>query len=188
MEITQTTLDGVLVFEPQIFQDNRGYFFEAFNLKKFQEITNSNYTFVQDNQSCSNKNILRGLHCQLPPHPQGKLVSVNQGAILDVAVDIRVNSKTYGESIELEINSTNKKMLWIPPGFAHGFISLEDNTILNYKCTDYYHPECEKTLSWNDPDFQIDWGVKNPILSEKDTVTQPFATFKSPFNRDDYDK
>ena len=79
-------------------------------------------------------------------------------------------------------------MLWIPPGFAHGFISLEDNTILNYKCTDYYHPECEKTLSWNDPDFQIDWGVENPILSEKDTVTQPFTTFKSPFNRDDYDK
>lgn len=188
MKVTETNLEGVLIFEPNLFKDIRGYFFESFNLKEFQKATNSKYTFVQDNQSCSSKNVLRGLHFQMPPHPQGKLISVTNGAIQDVAVDIRIDSPTYGNSIEIELNSTNKKMLWIPPGFAHGFLSLEENTIINYKCTDYYHPEFEKTLSWNDPDFQIDWSINKPILSKKDTMTQPFTSFKSPFRRDDNDK
>lgn len=188
METTKTEIKDLLIFSPKIFTDDRGYFFESFNLNKFQEATESNFTFVQDNQSQSEKGVLRGLHFQTPPHAQGKLVTVTQGAILDVAVDIRLGSPSYGKYVSVELNSINKKIFWIPPGFAHGFISLKDDTILNYKCTDYYHPECEKSLLWNDPDFQIDWGTKNPMLSKKDTLAQPFADFISPFKRDDHDK
>lgn len=183
-----TNLEGVIVLSPSVYEDERGYFFESFNLKKFQKATNSNFTFVQDNQSKSRKGVLRGLHFQIPPHAQGKLVTVTQGAIIDVAVDIRRGSPTYKKYVSVELNAENKKMLWIPPGFAHGFISLEENTILNYKCTDYYHPECEKSLLWDDPDFQIDWTIENPILSKKDALAQPFVDFISPFNCDDHDK
>ena len=188
MEFTKTTIKDLLIFTPRIFEDERGYFYESFNLKKFQEATNSKFTFVQDNQSSSSKGVIRGLHFQEPPHAQGKLVSVSNCSILDIAVDIRLDSPTYGKHVSVELNSVNKKFFWIPPGFAHGFVSLEDNTILNYKCTDYYHPESEKSLLWNDPDFQIDWQTKNPILSKKDTLAQPFSTFVSLFKRDDHDK
>ena len=188
MEITKTSIEGLLIFTPKIFEDERGYFHETFNLKFFQEVTNSNIEFVQDNQSSSKKDVVRGLHFQESPHAQGKLVSVKSGSVLDVAVDIRINSPTFGEHFSVKLDSKKNKMLWITPGFAHGFSSLEDNSILNYKCTDYYHPECEKSLLWNDPDFQIDWQVKNPILSIKDTLAQPFSTFMSLFKRDDHDK
>lgn len=188
MELIETKIDGLLTLIPKVFEDERGYFFESFNLKKFQELTNSNYTFVQDNQSCSKKGVVRGLHFQSPPHAQGKLVSVTKGKVLDVALDIREGSPTYGQYESIILSDENKKMLWIPPGFAHGFASLEENTILNYKCTDYYHPESEKSLLWNDLDFQIDWKINSPILSKKDTFAQPFTDFISPFKRDDYDK
>lgn len=188
MEITTTAIEGLLLLTPKIFEDERGYFYESFNLKQFQEAANTTFSFVQDNQSSSKKDVIRGLHFQDPPHAQGKLVSVSKGAILDIAVDIRLNSPTYGKHIAVEINEKNKTIFWIPPGFAHGFVSLEDNTTLNYKCTDYYHPECEKSLLWNDPDLAINWQIENPILSKKDMLAQPFSTFVSLFRRDNHDK
>lgn len=187
MTINETKIKSLLVIIPQIFEDERGHFYEQFSLKKFQELTGTKFTFVQDNQSLSKKDVVRGLHFQVPPHSQGKLVYVTQGKALDVAVDLRTDSKTYGKHETVILSVENKKMLWIPPGFAHGFAALEDNTILNYKCTDYYHPECEKSLLWNDTDLQIDWRINSPLLSKKDTFAQPFADFISPFKRDDYD-
>jgi dTDP-4-dehydrorhamnose 3,5-epimerase len=182
MHIETFEIEGLLAFVPPIFKDNRGQFFESFNQKRFNEITGSPVNFVQDNQSISGKNVLRGLHFQAPPFAQGKLVRVSKGAVIDVAVDIRKESKTYGKSQSILLSQENNKVFWIPEGFAHGFYALEDKTIFNYKCTNYYDKESEGALNWNDKDLNIDWqGVKDPVLSEKDLVDTKFSNFISPF-------
>jgi dTDP-4-dehydrorhamnose 3,5-epimerase len=181
MLVEQTPLEGVLVFTPRLFSDDRGSFFESFNHRRFEEAVGSTVSFVQDNESCSHKNVLRGLHFQAPPMAQGKLVRVVQGSALDVAVDIRKDSPTYGQHFKLILSSQNKKQLWIPAGFAHGFLSLEDGTVFTYKCTGYYAPETEGTIRWNDLDLQIDWGIEAPLISPKDEDSLLFHTFSSPF-------
>jgi dTDP-4-dehydrorhamnose 3,5-epimerase len=181
MDVITTKIEGLLILKPKVFADNRGSFFESFNLKLFQEITNSNVSFVQDNISVSKKNVVRGLHFQAPPFAQGKLVSVLNGKALDVAVDIRKNSTTYGQHLAVELSFENGLMLWIPEGFAHGFSALEDNTIFSYKCTNYYHKPSEGAIIYNDPSLNINWGVSQEIVSEKDLQAQPFSTFVSPF-------
>ncbi|MFP5470200.1 MAG: dTDP-4-dehydrorhamnose 3,5-epimerase [Bacteroidia bacterium] len=181
MEAISTPIEGLYIIKPRVFTDDRGAFFESFNLKTFQKITGTNVSFVQDNISTSNKNVVRGLHFQAPPFAQGKLVSVVKGKALDVAVDIRKKSPTYGQHYSIELSSENKLMFWIPEGFAHGFSALEDDTIFSYKCTNYYHKESEVSILYNDPKLNINWGVSQEILSEKDKLAQPFSTFVSPF-------
>ena len=182
MQISETPLKGLLIFEPKTYGDKRGSFFESYNHKIFAEATNNQYMFVQDNQSLSMKGVLRGLHFQNPPNAQGKLVRVIQGAVLDVAVDIRKNSSTYGQYFSIELTPENNKQLWIPPGFAHGFIALEDNTLFAYKCTDYYAPQSEGTIKWDDQDLDIDWKMKPLMVSEKDEIGIEFRTFASQFD------
>ncbi len=172
-------MEGLLIIRPRVFEDDRGYFFESFRLDKMRE-SGVTLDFVQDNESKSQKGVLRGLHFQNPPFEQGKLVRVVKGAVLDVAVDIRRDSQTYGEWLSQELSEDNKTMLWIPPGFAHGFLTLKDDTIFQYKCTNYYNKESEGSIRWNDPDLNIDWGVENPVVSEKDR-TAPF--FSEPDGR-----
>ena len=181
MKVIKTKITGLVIIEPDVFQDERGYFFEIWNQKKFNEsVTQVN--FVQDNQSCSLKGTLRGLHFQNPPHDQGKLVRVISGSILDVAVDIRKKSSTYGQYVSVELTAENKNMFYIPAGFAHGFLALEDNTIMSYKCTNDYNKESEGSLLWNDKNLNINWGIENPIISEKDLNADSFTTFNSLFN------
>ncbi|ASS47432.1 MAG: dTDP-4-dehydrorhamnose 3,5-epimerase [Candidatus Fluviicola riflensis] len=181
MVIEQTHLEGVLLFSPRIFSDNRGHFFESFNHRDFESAVGFPVEFVQDNESVSHRNVLRGLHFQLPPMSQGKLVRVVQGSVLDVAVDLRKNSSTFGKHVAVQLSSENKKQLWIPPGFAHGFLSLEEGTIFSYKCTNYYAPETECTLQWNDPELGINWGIEKPVISAKDQNSLLFHTFTTPF-------
>lgn len=181
MTVIETKIKGLYIIEPTIFGDKRGYFFESFNAEKFKKEIGADFDFVQDNESLSQKNVLRGLHFQAPPHAQGKLVRVSQGAVLDVAVDIRKDSSTYGQSETIVLSEENKRMFWIPPGFAHGFVALEDNTKFLYKCTSLYAPESEGTITWDDVELGIDWKVGNPIISEKDLKGQEFSTFVSPF-------
>ena len=176
-----TEIDGLLIIEPRRFEDTRGYFYESYNLEKYQELLGDSFKFVQDNISISTKDVLRGLHFQNPPHAQGKLVSVLKGSVLDVAVDIRKDSKTYGKYQSIILSAENGLQFWIPPGFAHGFVALEDDTIFSYKCTNYYHPESEQSLLWNDKDLAIDWKIKNPIISKKDELGDFFNTFVSKF-------
>ncbi len=180
MKIIKTPLADLLIVQPQVFSDDRGYFFESFNHQRFID-AGLNLDFVQDNESKSQKGVLRGLHFQNPPFAQGKLVRVIKGAVMDVAVDIRKNSSTYGEYYKLELNETNKTMLWIPLGFAHGFATLEDDTIFSYKCTSLYDKASEGSILWSDPDLNIDWNIENPILSEKDKVSPFFKDFISSF-------
>ncbi len=180
MEIIETGIKNLLLLKPKVFKDDRGYFLESYNIEKFSTL-GIDVAFTQDNQSLSNKGILRGLHFQSPPHAQGKLVRVIKGAVIDVAVDIRKNSTTYGKHYTVELNEDNFYMLWIPVGFAHGFATLADQTIFSYKCTDTYHPETEGGIMWNDSDLNINWGIENPILSEKDKNNTPFSLFISPF-------
>lgn len=181
MKVIKTKITGLVIIEPDVFQDERGYFFESWNQKKFNEsVTQVN--FVQDNQSCSLKGALRGLHFQNPPHDQGKLVRVISGSILDVAVDIRKKSSTYGQYVSVELTAENKNMFYIPAGFAHGFLALEDNTIMSYKCTNDYNKESEGSLLWNDKNININWGIENPIISKKDLNADSFTTFNSLFN------
>lgn len=168
MQRTETALGGLLILTPRIFADERGSFLETFNQRRFNEITGSDVEFVQDNESTSAKGVLRGLHFQAAPHAQGKLVHVTRGAVLDVCVDIRPESPTYGQHFKKRLDGLTKEMLWIPTGFAHGFLALEDNTSFAYKCTGYYHPPAERTLLWNDPSLGIDWGVTAPLVSPKD--------------------
>lgn len=176
MNITKTAIPDVVVIEPRVFEDERGWFMESFNEQRFhQELTKLGLptprAFVQDNHSCSQKGVLRGLHYQLPPHAQGKLVRVTQGAAFDVAVDIRKDSPTFGHWVGVELNSNNKKMLWIPEGFAHGFVTLTDTAEFLYKTTDYYSSGHERCILWNDPVLAIDWKqnkVAEPLLSGKD--------------------
>jgi dTDP-4-dehydrorhamnose 3,5-epimerase len=174
-------IDDLLLIEPRIFEDDRGLFFESFNEEKYSKILGAEVRFVQDNISVSKKNVLRGLHFQKPPFAQGKLVTVLKGSVLDVAVDLRRNSKTYGKYEIVELSEKNKNQFWIPPGFAHGFCALEDDTLFLYKCSNYYSPEHEETIMWNDPDLAIDWKIINPIISEKDKIGKDFNTFVSQF-------
>lgn len=181
MTSTAIEIEGLLILELRKFHDDRGYFFESFNQQKFNELVGKPVTFVQDNISFSHKHVLRGLHFQEPPHAQGKLVSVVRGKVLDVAVDLRKDSPTYGKHQSVILSAENGLQFWIPEGFAHGFVALEDETLFAYKCTDSYHPESENSLLWNDSDLAIDWGVKDPIISGKDAESELFSIFVSPF-------
>lgn len=180
MEIKPAGLDGLLLITPRIFSDSRGYFYESYNEETFSR-NNLDMKFMQDNESCSSKHVLRGLHYQHPPFEQGKLVRVLQGSVLDIMVDIRRNSPTYGKYEKVVLSAANKLMLWIPPGFAHGFLSLENDTVFLYKCTHTYHKESESGIIWNDPDLAIDWGVDNPLVSEKDLELPPFSAIDTRF-------
>ncbi len=173
-------MEGPLVIEPRIFNDPRGYFYESYNSDIFKA-AGVEAVFVQDNQSLSHKGATRGLHFQAPPFEQGKLVRVVQGAVIDVIVDIRKSSPTYGKSYSIELSDINHLMLWIPPGFAHGFETLQDKTIFLYKCTNVYHKESEGGLFWNDPALEINWQSENPIVSEKDQILPLLTDFVSPF-------
>lgn len=181
MKITRTTIPDVLIIEPTVFSDDRGWFMESFNEERFTREVESlglpkPRPFVQDNHSCSKRGVLRGLHYQLAPHAQGKLVRVVHGAVFDVAVDIRKDSSTYLKWIGVELSASNKKMLWIPEGFAHGFLSLDDDTQFLYKTTDCYDKSSERSLLWNDSDIDIEWPDIGPlIISEKD-LTAPLAS------------
>ena len=181
MNITKTDIQGLIIIEPQIFKDSRGAFFESWNAKKFKQLGISE-DFVQDNQSVSSKGVLRGLHFQNPPYAQAKLVRVIKGSVLDVAVDLRKNSPTYGKHVSVILSEQNNKSFFIPKGFAHGFLSLEDNTVFNYKCSDYYNKESEGSLLWNDEDLKIDWQIDNPLVSKKDLQADLFKNFKTKFN------
>lgn len=188
MKLTQTRIPDVVIIEPGVFEDDRGWFMESFNEQRFHaELIKLGLPtprpFVQDNHSCSKNGVLRGLHYQLPPHAQGKLVRVTQGAAFDVAVDIRQSSPTFGQWVGVELTSTNHKMLWIPEGFAHGFIALADNTHFHYKTTDYYAKDCEAALRWNDPQLAIQWPhVEDLIINQKDQqaplLSQQAETYK----------
>ncbi len=174
MKTTETPIKDLLIIEPKVFGDDRGFFFESYNKRRFAEITGREIEFVQDNHSRSVKNVLRGLHYQIQ-HPQGKLVRVVQGSVLDVAVDIRKSSTTFGQHIAIELSAENKRMLWIPEGFAHGFVVLSDTAEFLYKTTDYWHPEHERSILWNDPTLKIDWRLNTePALSGKDAQGVPF--------------
>ena len=167
MKATKIDLEGVYIFETPKYKDKRGTFTVPFNLKEFKEVTNFYADFVQDNLSTSKKNVLRGLHYQLKK-PQGKLVRVIKGSVQDVIVDIRQKSPTFGKSFSIILSSKNNLSLWVPPGFAHGFLSLSEGTQFFYKVTDDYSPENERTLLWNDPELKIDWKIIDPIISQKD--------------------
>lgn len=180
MEIIKTKINGLLIINPRVFEDERGYFFESWSKEAFKN-NGIEIDFVQDNQSFSSKGVLRGLHFQNPPFSQGKLVRVIQGSVLDVAVDIRKDSPTYGEHVSVLLSGENKTMFWIPPGFAHGFSTLEDNTIFSYKCSGIYNKESEGSLMWNDSDLKIDWQIENAIISVKDQNSDHFKNFKTQF-------
>ena len=168
MKVTATSIPDLLIIEPKVFGDDRGFFYESFNQKTFKQVTGLDLQFVQDNHSRSVKNVLRGLHYQIQ-QPQGKLVRVVQGAVFDVAADIRRSSPTFGQHVALELSADNKRMLWIPAGFAHGFLVTSDTAEFLYKTTDYYAPEYERCLAWNDPDIAIQWPINGePALSAKD--------------------
>jgi dTDP-4-dehydrorhamnose 3,5-epimerase len=167
MQIQETGFEGLIVLQPKLYKDERGTFLESWNQDAFKRL-NLDISFVQDNQSVSHENVLRGLHFQRYPHGQGKLVRVTRGSALDVVVDLRSQSKTFGKHFKLKLSSEQGNMLWIPAGFAHGFLSLENQTVFQYKCDALYHPESEECLLWNDPKLKIDWGVKNPMVSSKD--------------------
>ncbi|MFZ5502741.1 MAG: dTDP-4-dehydrorhamnose 3,5-epimerase [Pseudomonadota bacterium] len=168
MNIIETPIPDLLIVEPKVFGDERGFFFESFNRKRFAELTGRDAEFVQDNHSRSVKNVLRGLHYQIQ-QPQAKLVRVVQGAVLDMAVDIRRSSPTFGKHFALELSAENKKMLWIPEGFAHGFLVISDSAEFLYKTTDYWYPQHERSIRWDDPELGIDWRLDAPpALSAKD--------------------
>lgn len=177
-QVFKTPVDGVLVLEPKVFGDSRGFFFESFNALDFQQATGLQKTFVQDNHSKSAKGVLRGLHYQLE-RPQGKLVRAIEGAVFDVVVDIRKHSPTFGRWFGLELSGANKKQLWIPEGLAHGFLVTTDTAEFLYKTTDYYHPQSERSLLWNDPDLAIDWPLHlldaPPLLADKDSKAKAFT-------------
>ena len=181
MNIISTKIEGVYLIKPKIFNDDRGSFFESFNMKVFQKETNEKINFVQDNQSVSSKNILRGLHFQKPPHAQAKLVRVIKGCVLDVVVDLRKKSKTYGKYILEELSEYNNHQLYLPKGMAHGFLTLEDNTIFTYKCSEFYCKEAEDSIIWNDSSIGIKWPDIIPLLSKKDLNAKKFSSFVSPF-------
>ena len=180
MKVQTLPIEGLLLIEPDVFYDERGYFLESFNEDRF---TAAGITarFVQDNHSVSNRGVLRGLHYQRPPHDQGKLVRVVKGAVTDVVVDIRKSSSTYGKYISVSLTEENRQMLWIPPGFAHGFLALKDDTIFLYKCSKVYNKISENGILWNDPDLGIDWKWDQPLVSAKDRELESFRNLVSEF-------
>lgn len=171
-QVVNTAIPDVLILEPKVFGDDRGFFFESFNQAQFEEATGLQRTFVQDNHSRSARGVLRGLHYQLPPHPQGKLVRVVAGEVFDVAVDIRPESATFGQWVGVMLTGQNHRQLWVPEGFAHGFVVLSETADFLYKTTDYYLPALERCIAWNDPDIGIDWPLEGlvPMLSAKDQM------------------
>jgi dTDP-4-dehydrorhamnose 3,5-epimerase len=180
MKISKTFIKDLLIIEPQLFKDDRGFFYESFNKKKLKK--DINIVFVQDNESKSKRGVIRGLHFQKPPHAQTKLVRCVDGKILDVAVDLRKNSKTYGKFFSIELSSENYKQLLVPKGFAHGFQVLSNDAIVNYKVDEYYNPDLDFGIIWNDKDLSIEWNLDlKPILSEKDLKLMSFKTLNSPF-------
>jgi len=180
MELIKTPIEGLIIIQPNVFRDDRGYFFESYNQARFIE-AGLDMNFVQDNESKSQRGVLRGLHFQNPPFAQGKLVRVIKGAVLDIAVDIRKDSPTYGQHYKLELSESNKLMFWIPAGFAHGFVTLENDTIFSYKCTNIYNKEAEGSILWNDAGLAIDWCMENPVLSEKDKISPLFKDLNTKF-------
>lgn len=174
MNVIKTVIPDVLIFEPKVFGDERGFFFESFNHKLFEEAVGYPVTFVQDNHSKSSKGVLRGLHYQLPPHAQGKLVRCVVGEVFDVAVDIRKSSPTFAQWVGVNLSAENKRQLWIPEGFAHGFLTLSDTAEFLYKTTDYYTPQAEGAIRWNSPELNVKWPSENVILSEKDMLSPAF--------------
>jgi dTDP-4-dehydrorhamnose 3,5-epimerase len=182
MNFIKTKIKDLFILEPKIWKDDRGYFYESYSKRYFDE-AGIEADFVQDNQSLSQKGTLRGLHAQSNPHAQGKLVRVIKGRVIDVAVDIRKESESYGQHVAVELNEDNHLMLWVPPGFLHGFVTLEDDTIFTYKVTSLYNKNSEFGVVWNDPELNIDWGIaaEEIILSEKDKVLPRFKDLNSPF-------
>jgi dTDP-4-dehydrorhamnose 3,5-epimerase len=180
MKAEKIDLEGIIVFTPDIYSDHRGYFFESFNAAQFRELSGLDISFVQDNESFSSSGVLRGLHYQIPPHEQGKLIRVIQGSVLDVAVDIRENSDTIGQYFMIELSDKNKKQVFIPPGFAHGFLTLSETAIFSYKCTNFYNKDSESGILYNDKSLNIDWktGKNKFILSEKDLLLPVFGNHK----------
>jgi len=180
MQVQETGFEGLLILQPRLFKDDRGAFYESWNETTFKNL-GLNIRFVQDNQSVSHKNVLRGLHFQHAPHAQGKLVRVTRGQALDIVVDLRKNSKTYGQHYKLVLCSDKANMMWIPAGFAHGFVALEDDTVFQYKCDAVYNPQSEECLIWNDPKLGIDWETENPIISSKDEEGKRFDDLNTSF-------
>lgn len=182
MNVIQTEIPGVVIIEPRIFGDSRGYFFESFSEKNFNEQV-AEVKFVQDNESKSCYGVIRGLHFQKPPHAQAKLVRVVKGRVLDVAVDVRKGSPTYGKHVAVELSEENHRQFFIPRGFAHGFAVLSDEAVFQYKCDNYYAPQSEGSVAWNDPDLGIDWKIEpdKVILSEKDSRHPCLKDIDSPF-------
>lgn len=182
MKVTKLPIEGLLLIEPRIFPDDRGYFYESYNEQKYRE-AGIDVTFVQDNQSSSSKGTMRGLHAQAPPYGQGKLVRVTQGSVIDVAVDIRKGSPTYGQHYAVELSAQNHLQFWIPEGFLHGFFTLEDDTVFAYKITNFYSKESEIGVKITDPSLGIKWpeSAQNIILSAKDEILPDFKDFVSPY-------
>ena len=183
MNVIDTNISGVKILQPQLFGDSRVYFFESFRLDQIDDLLGTHVEFVQENQSRSHRGVVRGLHFQLPPHAQAKLVRVVEGSVLDVAVDLRRNSTTYGQYVAVELSADNCRQLFIPRGFAHGFAVLSDFATFIYKCDNYYAPQAEGGLMWNDPDINIDWQLpaNQIILSDKDLHHPLLHQFSSPF-------
>lgn len=182
MEVIKTKIEGVIIIEPRIFKDDRGYFFESFSQREFEEKV-CKTTFVQDNESKSSYGVLRGLHFQKPPFAQSKLVRVIKGAVLDVAVDIRKGSPTFGQYVSVELTGENHRQFFIPRGFAHGFSVLSEEVIFQYKCDNFYSPQSEGAIAWNDPDLNIDWRIpiEEVVLSEKDSKHPKLKDLQSVF-------
>lgn len=182
MKVTTTPIEGLLIIEPRIFNDDRGYFYESYNEKKYRD-AGIDVTFVQDNMSCSSKGTIRGLHAQAPPFAQGKLVRVTQGSVIDVAVDIRKDSPTYGQHYAVELSAKNHLQFWVPAGFLHGFLTLEDDTVFAYKVTNFYDKDSEIGVKMTDPALGFKWPdiANNVILSPKDEILPDFKSFVSPF-------
>jgi dTDP-4-dehydrorhamnose 3,5-epimerase len=180
MNVIKTALEGVLILEPKVFGDERGFFMESFNQRAFDDAVGHHVDFVQDNHSRSARGVLRGLHFQLPPHAQGKLVRVTQGSVFDVAVDMRKRSPTFGRWVGVELTGSNHRQFWIPPGFAHGFLVTSDSADFLYKTTDYYAPQAEGALRWDDPTVAVQWPLQGttPLLSAKDAQAPLLADAK----------
>lgn len=180
MQVHETGFEGLLILQPKLFKDARGTFHESWNETTFKEL-GLEIRYIQDNQSVSHKNVLRGLHFQHPPFAQGKLVRVTRGKALDVVVDLRKNSATFGKHFKIELSEEKANILWIPAGFAHGFAALENNTVFQYKCDALYNPEAEDCLLWSDSNLGIDWEIENPITSEKDEEGKKLIDLTNPF-------
>ncbi len=178
MKVTETALPGVLIIEPKVYGDERGFFVETFQQQRYRDMAGISLPFVQDNHSRSGRGVLRGLHAQRN-HPQGKLVRVARGEVFDVAVDINPRSPHFGKWVGATLSDTNGRQLWIPPGYAHGFAVMSEFADFEYKCTDFYHPEDEVGVIWSDPEIGIDWPIKDPLVSAKDTALPSLAQIRA---------